>query len=163
MMGESAVVVSPISGPSRPTSGPLLKVEDLRVSFRRSGGRLLPVIDAANLTVAANEAVGIVGESGSGKTMLCRSLLGTLPRHGAKIVSGQILFDGANLAPAPERVWRRIRGRQIAYVPQSSLAGLNPVLTIRTQLVESITMLRPMSGSDATREAERLLDIVRIP
>ena len=124
MTGESAAVASPASGPSQPASSPLLKVEDLRVSFRRGGGRLLPVIDAANLTVAPNEAVGIVGESGSGKTMLCRSLLGTLPRHGATIVSGQILFDGANLAPAPERVWRRIRGRQIGYVPQSSLAGL---------------------------------------
>src|SRR5438105_9107752 len=112
----------------------LLKVEDLRISFRRSRGQLLPVVDSANLSLNRNEAVGIVGESGSGKTMLCRALIGTLARHGAVITSGKLLFAGDDLANAPEGVWRRIRGREIGYIPQSSLAGLNPVLTIGTQL-----------------------------
>src|SRR5436190_312711 len=133
-------------------ASPFLQIRDLQVGFPKSSG-ILKVIDRANLTLGANQAVGIVGESGSGKTMLCRSLLGTLDRHGATIVSGRVLYDGADLARAPERVWRRIRGREIGYVPQSSLAGLNPVLTIRTQLVESITTVRPMSGAEADREA----------
>lgn len=143
--------------------GALLNVEELKISFRKEGGRLLPVVDAANLTVKWNEAVGIVGESGSGKTMLCRALLGTLPRHGAVITSGRILFNGRNLAGAPESVWRRIRGREIGYVPQSSLAGLNPVLTIGTQLVESITAVRAVDRREAEREAVELLERVRIP
>lgn len=141
----------------------LVKVTDLKVSFRKSGGRLLPVIDAASLTVRRDEAVGLVGESGSGKTMLCRALLGTLERHGAVAIGGSIQCSGRELVGAPESAWRRIRGREIGYVPQSSLAGLNPVLTIGTQLAESISCVRRMSSSDLRRESLQLLDTVRIP
>src|SRR5687768_13266092 len=109
----------------------LLRVEELRVSFRKGGRRLLPVIDAANLTVKRNEAVGVVGESGSGKTMLCRSLIGTLARREATVTAGRIIFEGIDLARAPEGTWRKVRGREIGYVPQSSLAGLNPILSVR--------------------------------
>lgn len=141
----------------------LLKVEDLKICFREGGGRLLPVVDVANLTLHRNQTVGIVGESGSGKTMLCRAIIGTLPRRGAIITSGRILFSGQDLAGAPERVWRRVRGREIGYVPQSSLAGLNPLLTIETQLVESITAVESLSRQEAEREAVELLEMVRIP
>lgn len=142
---------------------PLLKVENLKVSFRKPHGRLLPVIDSVNLTAHRNQAVGIVGESGSGKTMLCRALIGTLPRHGAVITSGRILFEGDDLANAPAYVWRRVRGRRIGYVPQSSLAGLNPVLTVETQLVESIQAYQTIAGEEARRQALELLERVRIP
>ena len=121
------------------------------------------MIDAANLSLDRRQAVGIVGESGSGKTMLCRALIGTLPRHGAGIVSGTVRFDGQELAGAPERVWRGIRGREIGYIPQSSLAGLNPVLTVETQLVESIAAAGSMSRQQAREEAVALIERVQIP
>lgn len=143
-------------------SEPLLQIRDLYVAFAKSYGPL-PVINTANLTLGRHEAVGVVGESGSGKTMLCRSLLGTLDRHGAKVLGGQILFDGRDLANAPESVWSKVRGKEIGYVPQSSLAGLNPVINIQTQMVEAITAARPMSMSDAEKEAIELLEVVRIP
>jgi len=142
---------------------PLLRVQDLRVSFRTSNGRLVPVIDAVNLSVGADESVGVVGESGSGKTMLCRSLIGTLKRHGAEVTGGRILLGDQDLAQADERTWRTVRGRIIGYVPQSSLASLNPVLTIETQLVEAVAAVRPVSRGEARVEALRLLDLVRIP
>ena len=148
--------------PAAPTTKPLLEVVDLKVSFRAPHRRWLPVIDTANLSVEAGAAVGIVGESGSAKTMLCRTLIGTLARHGARIVGGQLLFNGAELARAGERTWRQIRGRQIGYVPQSSLAGLNPVLTVGTQLMESIQVFEPMSRRSAEREAIALLERVQI-
>jgi oligopeptide/dipeptide ABC transporter ATP-binding protein len=142
---------------------PLLRVEDLCVSFRTPDGRLLPVIDSVNLTVGADESVGVVGESGSGKTMLCRSLIGTLKRHGAVVTGGRIVLDGHDLARADERIWRRVRGRVVGYVPQSSLASLNPVLTIETQLFEAVAAVRPISRAEGRAEALRLLELVRIP
>ncbi len=155
------------SAPSVPagaplTSGPLLDIQDLQVAFRKSHG-LLPVINTANLTLRRDEALGLVGESGSGKTMLCRSLIGTLRRHGAVVTGGRILLEGRDLAGAPEGVWRKVRGREIGYVPQSSLAGLNPVLSIKTQLVEALTVVRPLSAAEAGRQALALLELVRIP
>lgn len=141
----------------------LLQVEGLKVSFPKSRRPLLPVIDSASLSLHRNEAVGIVGESGSGKTMLCRSLIGTLSRHGAAVTAGSILFAGRELAGAQESVWRNVRGREIGYVPQSSLAGLNPVLTIGAQLVESLRVVAPINRQDGELEAVRLLELVRVP
>ncbi|MGD2157860.1 MAG: ABC transporter ATP-binding protein [Anaerolineales bacterium] len=140
----------------------LLRIEDLKICFRRRGGRLLPVVDTANLSLQENQAIGIVGESGSGKTMLCRAIIGTLHRHGALVTSGEIIFKNQSLVHATEQRWRKIRGRHIGYVPQSSLAGLNPVLTIGTQLIESITATKSKNHHQAKREAIELLDRVRI-
>lgn len=141
----------------------LLRITDLKVSFRKGRRHLLPVIDAANLHLRPNEAVGIVGESGSGKSMLCRALIGTLGRHRAVVVGGSIRYRGEELARASENTWRRIRGREIAYVPQSSLAGLNPVLSIGTQLAESIQVIKPIDRQTAMQRALELLEQVRIP
>jgi oligopeptide/dipeptide ABC transporter ATP-binding protein len=141
---------------------PLLEVRDLRIGFLKDHGRILPVVDSMSLLLGETQAVGIVGESGSGKSMFCRALIGTLARHDARVLSGSILFAGRDLAAASERTWRQIRGREIGYVPQSSLAGLNPVLTIGTQLVEALTAAG-QSAAESQREALRLLEVVRIP
>jgi oligopeptide/dipeptide ABC transporter ATP-binding protein len=139
-----------------------LDVRELRVGFVGERGRILPVLDSVSLDVGPTEAVGIVGESGSGKSMFCRALIGTLSRHNARILSGSIIFKGKDLASLREAGWRQIRGRQIGYVPQSSLAGLNPVLTIGTQLVEALSA-SGQARDAARREAAHLLDLVRIP
>lgn len=142
----------------------LLRVEGLRVEvFGPSRGRSLRIIDTASLTLDHQQAVGIVGESGSGKSMLCRALIGTLGRYGAAVTAGSIRFSGQELADAPENVWRSVRGREIGYVPQSSLAGLNPVLTVGTQLLEAIRADDSgLSRGDARDEAVRLLELVEL-
>jgi oligopeptide/dipeptide ABC transporter ATP-binding protein len=146
---------------AQPTE-PLLRVENLRVAVK-SRRRTLSLIVAADMTLQANEAVGIVGESGSAKTMLCRSLIGTLARHGATVVGGSIRFKEFDLARASERVWRRVRGRHIGYIPQSSLAGLNPVLTIGLQLMEAVRVTGPVGRTEARQRALELLERVHIP
>ena len=141
----------------------ILEVEGLRISVPRGRGRMLQIVDTADFQLRPHESLGIVGESGSGKTMLCRALIGTLWRHGAVVTAGSILFQGQDLAGAGEKVWHRIRGRRIGYVPQSSLAGLNPLLTVRTQLLEAIWAAREVSLAKAEEEALQLLKLVRIP
>jgi oligopeptide/dipeptide ABC transporter ATP-binding protein len=139
-----------------------LEVQSLRVGVRRGGTELL-LVDGVDFSMAQNDALGIVGESGSGKTMLCRSLLGTLPRYGAQVLGGQISIAGKQMAAADEATWRTVRGKDLGYVPQSSLAGLNPVLTIEAQLLEALRVGRQIGGKEARREAVELLEIVRIP
>lgn len=142
---------------------PILRVDGLRIGVPRSRGDLLSIVDTADFQLRRHQALGIVGESGSGKTMLCRALMGTLRRHGAVVASGRILYRDRDLASADEKAWRRIRGRRIGYVPQSSLAGLNPVLTVRTQLTEAIHAAREASTAEAENQARQLLELVRIP
>ncbi len=113
--------------------------------------------------MAAGGSIGIVGESGSGKSMLCRALIGTLGRYGAHISGGSAVFDGIDLVGASTKAWLRIRGRQIGYVPQSSLAGLNPVLSVGVAMREAVTADTPMSGSAARKAAMTYLDMVQLP
>ena len=134
---------------------------DLQVSFQ-IGGQIVPVLDTVNLDVPAGGSIGLVGESGSGKTMLCRAMLGTLYRHGATVTAGEIMYEGLPLVDASESVWRQIRGHRIGYVPQSSLAGLNPLLTVKDHLREVLDPRKYGRGQEADAECIRMLDRVRI-
>ena len=157
---QAAAEVAPIEVP---TDMPYLIVDQLRIGVPRAAGELR-IVDEVNVALDAGRSLGIVGESGSGKTMLCRSFIGTLPRYGVAITGGRLMIAGLDMTRATEQDWRRIRGRAIGYVPQSSLAGLNPVLTVETQLLEALHIgQRSLSGSQARAEARRLLDLVRIP
>jgi len=142
---------------------PYLEVDHLRIGVRRQGPDLL-IVDTATFSLLPGASLGIVGESGSGKTMLCRSFTGTLGRYGVQTLSGRLTIAGNDLTVADERAWRPIRGRAVGYVPQSSLAGLNPVLTVETQLLEALHQgSRKLGRREARAEARRLLDMVRIP
>ena len=84
---------------------PLLRIDGLRVEIA-GRGRTVHALDGIDLDLAPGEALGIVGESGCGKTMTALSVLGLLP-GGGKVTGGRILFDGTDLAAAPEPVLRK--------------------------------------------------------
>ncbi len=147
--------------PSATDSPAVIEVEDLQIAFRTLSG-LLPVIDSVSFSLAASNSLGIVGESGSGKSMLCRALIGTLRRRGAIITGGRVRIGGRDMTVASESSWQQVRGRVLGYVPQASLAGLNPILTIRESLVEAIRVGREVDSRDGRREARELLDLVRV-
>jgi oligopeptide/dipeptide ABC transporter ATP-binding protein len=145
-----------------PPVGDLLAVSGVSVAIRRRAGEVL-VVDTATFTVPVNGALGVVGESGSGKSMLSRALIGTLPRYGGRVTRGSIRWQGRELVGLPEKAWRKIRGTEIGYVPQSSMAALNPILPIGEQLLEAVSNGR--RNADAAHRARvlELLDLVRIP
>lgn len=106
---------------------------DLSVSI---GGR--EVLTSVSLEVGRGEVLGIAGETGCGKSVTCRALTGTLGLIGGRITGGSLTYDGVDLRCLSEREWRRIRGRKIGFVPQSSLSGLDPLKRVGKQLAETI-------------------------
>ena len=80
-----------------------------------------------------------------------------------KIASGEILFEGRDLAKLSEKEMRQIRGNEIAMIFQDSMTGLNPVMTIGKQLVETITAHSKMDKKEAWARAEEMLTKVGIP
>ncbi|MBM3521469.1 MAG: ABC transporter ATP-binding protein [Alphaproteobacteria bacterium] len=147
--------------PIRPVES-LLVVENLRIGIPRRWRGPLLLVDKADFDLRRGEMLGLVGESGSGKTMVCRSIIGTLARRGAAVLSGSIRLAGVELAHAGEALWRTIRGRRVGYITQSALAGLNPVMSIGMQLGEAIRQ-SGASGHAAVRErALELLEKVQI-
>lgn len=120
----------------------LLKVMDLNVVFDTPAGQVR-ANRGINLSVNENETVGIMGESGCGKTVLFLSLL-RLQQPG-RIVGGSVIFDGRDITRLTADEMRRIRGRQIALVPQDHSSALNPAFSVGQQLNEAL-LIRENGG-----------------
>ena len=134
---------------------PLLSIEGVSVELPTPRGTLTAV-DAVSLTLAAGRTLGIVGESGSGKTMLSRAVAQLLPRRAR--FRGRVLFDGQNLTELAPEALRRLRGRSLAFVFQDPMTSLNPVLTIGSQIMET---LREHLGLETPAAASRAVDLLR--
>ncbi|MGE5698172.1 MAG: dipeptide ABC transporter ATP-binding protein [Candidatus Sericytochromatia bacterium] len=131
---------------------PLLSIDGLQVRF----GTDPPAVRDATLTVYPGQTVALVGESGSGKSTTAAALLGLLA-PGGRITNGRIEFDGEDITHARRR---RLRGRQIGYVPQDPTTNLNPVWTIGFQIREALRANGIADRRDARRQAVALLDDV---
>ena len=121
----------------------LLKVTNLQVHFKTPFG-VVKANNGVNLEVAPGAATGIMGESGCGKTVLFLSLL-RLQEPG-RIAGGSIHFNGIDVLKLPERQVRRIRGRQIGFIPQNQATAFNPSYTIGQHLQEVIRLREHGSG-----------------
>jgi len=151
---------SPIRVRRAVTEPALLSVEGVSVDLPTPRGNLRAV-DQIDLRVGAGRTLGIVGESGCGKTMLSRAILQLLPKRSQ--LSGRVMFDGQDLVGLdPERL-RKLRGRSLAVVFQDPMTSLNPVLTIGTQLIETLQEHLELDGNAAKRRSVELLAAVGIP
>jgi len=142
-------------------SGPaLLSIEDVAVELPTARGNLRAV-DHVDLALGPGQTLGIVGESGCGKTMLSRAILQLLPKK-AKL-SGRVIFDGQDLVRLKAEALRKLRARSIAVVFQDPMTSLNPVLTIGTQLIETLQEHLALDAAAARRRGVELLAAVGIP
>jgi glutathione transport system ATP-binding protein len=140
------------------TIKPLLSVENLSVEFGSSR-----VVDDLSFTVAAGQTVAVVGESGSGKSVTSLSTMRLADMVGAKYATGRILFNEKDLLKASQKEIRSIRGKEIAMIFQEPMTSLNPVFTIGDQICEVLMLHEKLGKSAAMTEAQRLLDMVRLP
>jgi ABC-type dipeptide/oligopeptide/nickel transport system ATPase component len=118
-----------------------------------------PVLDDLRIDLKPGEVLGIVGHSGCGKSSLALAILGLLNLKGGK-AHGSIRWDGRELLTLKEREWRKLRGKEIAFVPQSPMSSLNPALKLGTQLAEA-WKLHGQGGAAQMEEAisRSLLDV----
>jgi peptide/nickel transport system ATP-binding protein len=138
----------------------LLSVENIIVDLPTPRG-MLRAVDGVSLTLDAGKTLGVVGESGSGKTMLSRAILQLLPRRAKP--SGVIRFNGRDIATVPRETLRKLRAKSIAVVFQDPMTSLNPVLTIGSQLTETMREHLGVAQSEAISRGIALLAEVGIP
>jgi oligopeptide/dipeptide ABC transporter ATP-binding protein len=139
----------------------LLEVQDLRTYFRSRRGDV-HAVDGVSFSVERGKTLGIVGESGCGKSVTALSIMGLLTEN-ARIVSGEMHFDGRDLTRLSARELEDIRGSQIAMIFQDPMTSLNPTLTIGLQLTETMQRHLGFSKSEARTRAVELLEEVHIP
>jgi oligopeptide transport system ATP-binding protein len=140
----------------------LLEVEDLEVRFHTQDG-IVRAVNGISYTVDPRETLGIVGESGSGKSVGVLSLMGLIPIPPGEIRSGSALFEGVDLLAMENDEIRSIRGNEIAMIFQDPMTCLNPVLTIGSQITESLTLHLGLNNNQAEARAIELLEMVGIP
>jgi oligopeptide transport system ATP-binding protein len=140
----------------------LLEVNNLRTSFFTFSGEVQAVRNI-NFSLTHGEIVGIVGESGSGKSVAFLSVIRLLQEPG-KIVDGEILFNGEDVLGMSKVQLRRLRNNQIGMVFQEPMTSLNPTIRVGSQIIERIRAFnKGTSKSQARAQAEKLLEIVKIP
>ncbi len=140
----------------------LLEVKDLRTHFFTREG-VVRAVDGISFSVESGKTLGIVGESGCGKSVTALSIMGLIPQPPAKIVTGEVLFEGRDLTKIPERQLEDLRGRDIAMIFQDPMTSLNPTLTIGTQITETIRRHYDVSKQQARKKAIELMEEVQIP
>ena len=145
-----------------PSNGPLLQVDDLRVGIRSARGSF-NAIEEVSFTLAEGEVLGLVGESGCGKSITALAVMGLLPHPVARIIAGQVMFDGTDLAALSNEQMRHMRGDRLGMIFQEPMTSLNPVYRVGDQLVEALREHRPLGQNEAWREAVDMLDMVGIP
>jgi oligopeptide/dipeptide ABC transporter ATP-binding protein len=142
---------------------PVLEVKQLQTYFfSAQGTRVVKAVDGVSFTLNEGETLGVVGESGSGKTVTSMSLLRLLP-PAARIVGGEIWFQGENLVTKSEREMRQLRGSQLTMILQDPMMSLNPLFTIGEQIAEPLRIHRRLRGSKLVERIKELLRGVRIP
>jgi peptide/nickel transport system ATP-binding protein len=140
---------------------PALELRELKTSFTTERG-VVRAVDGVSFSIERGKVIGIVGESGPGKTVLARSIMGLLPRHGV-VRSGEVLLDGRMISGLPESKLRAIRGLEIGMVFQDSMSSLNPVVKIGRQITEGLEFHKGMHTTEARRVSLALLRSVEVP
>jgi len=131
----------------------MLDIRDLSIRFSSySFGlkkREIQAIQSLDLSIAAGEVLAVVGQSGAGKSLLAHALLGILPKNAH--ISGALRFKGKEMT---HREMTRLRGREIALVPQS-MTYLNPLLHVGVQIARAAELsgVKPKTSWNATLDA----------
>ncbi|WP_432737816.1 ABC transporter ATP-binding protein [Maridesulfovibrio sp. FT414] len=140
---------------------PLLEVKDLSVEFALRRGPLQAVRNVS-FNLDKGERLGLVGESGAGKSVTGFSIINLISKPGY-ISNGSIMFEGQDLARMPFDKMRGIRGNRISMIFQDPMMTLNPVLTVGTQMIETVLAHMNVTRKEAEEIALEKLKKVYIP
>jgi oligopeptide/dipeptide ABC transporter ATP-binding protein len=129
----------------------------LTVTYRPEGQPPVPALDSVNLAIRSGEVIGLLGESGSGKSTLALALLRLLPRR-AQHDRGTVRFRGHALSTLSEAELRKLRGAEIALVPQDPALTLNPVMRVGKQISE---VLRAHTELTRSQRSDRVAELLQ--
>ena len=143
----------------------LLQLQNLEVKYHTRGG-ILTAIRNVSIDVGVGEIVGIVGESGCGKSTVASATMRLLPQNG-QISDGRILFQGRDLRRLDAEHMRAIWGQGMSMIFQDPMTSLNPVFSIKHQMVDRLLAHQQprtkMSRRMAQKHAVEMLNRVGIP
>jgi peptide/nickel transport system ATP-binding protein len=139
------------------TADPDVVLEARNVSlFLRQDTSELKIVDDVSFRVGRGEFFALIGESGSGKTTIAKAIMRLLPT-GRLRIAGSLTVTGVDVAQAPERVMRRLRGQSMSMIFQEPMTSLNPIMTVEVQIAEA---LRAHQALSAAAQRERIMQLL---
>ncbi|MEM9474316.1 MAG: ABC transporter ATP-binding protein [Pseudomonadota bacterium] len=140
-------------------SDAILKVDDLKISFRQDGATT-QAVKGVSFELKRGETLALVGESGSGKSVTALSTVSLLAESAG--IEGSITYNGEQMVGADEARLRRVRGNDISFIFQEPMTSLNPLHTLEKQLGESLALHQDLKGAEARAKIIELLTKVGI-
>lgn len=142
----------------------ILDVKDLQIHFSTDRG-IIRAAEGVDFFIRKQEVLGLVGESASGKSVIGQALVGVVAKPAGKIVSGEILFKGEDILKKSTGEVQKIRGKEIAFIPQDPTTALNPLLSVGFQIEEAFKYHHRSLKKHNTivREIVQLMQVVNIP
>lgn len=138
----------------------LLEVADLSVSYNSKDSHIRAVNDLS-FALREGEFLGLIGESGCGKTTVAKSVARLLPPN-AEVTSGEIYYRGLEILALEADQMRKLRWKEISFVPQNAMNSLDPVYTVGTQMVEAFQTHHRVKKEAALSRAAELFSMVGI-
>ena len=139
-----------------------LSVRDLEVIYT-SQKKIVQAVNKVSFDLKQGETLALVGETGAGKTTIAKAILRILPNPPAKLIGGQVWFDGEELTALPEEKMRDIRGGKIAMIFQDPMTALNPLMTVGDQIMEGLLLHNDYTKEQALERTKEMLEVVGIP
>jgi len=136
----------------------LLEVDDVKITYRMPGDDV-HAVNNVSFSIEEGDNYGLVGESGCGKSTLAKAILGLLDDNG-EVRSGSIRFDGRELLDLSERDWQSVRWEDIAYIPQSAMDSLDPVMSVGAQIRQAIRKHRDVPKATANERVAEVFEMV---
>lgn len=142
-------------------SAPLIEVKGLKTYFYTEDG-VVQAVNGVDFAIREGEVMGLVGESGSGKSVTSLSIMRLLGASG-KIVEGEVVFKGRDLAKLTEDEMVKIRGSDMSMIFQQPTSCLNPVFQIGAQVAEVLQIHQGLDLETAWGQAVDMFRKVGIP
>lgn len=127
-----------------------LVIDNVSVRFHLPH-EVVTAVDAVSMTCREGEITGLIGESGSGKSVLGMAILGLLGPT-AQVV-GSVRYGERELLTLTEEEHRRLRGRDLAFIPQNPRTAFDPLRRVGEQIAEPLIA----GGMDKAEAKRRML------
>ena len=138
-----------------PEKKKILEVKHLKQYFK-NGRNVTKAVDDVSFNIYEGETFGLVGESGSGKTTTGRSILQLY-----KPTSGEVIFEGKNVADLKSRADKLAFTRDAQMIFQDPYASLNPRMTVEDIIAEGLDIHHLVKNKDErTERVEELFETV---
>jgi peptide/nickel transport system ATP-binding protein len=131
-----------------------IRVQNLKGYYRGSFG-VIHAVEDVSLVVRRGDILGLAGESGCGKSTLLKLLIG-VPEPPLSYEGGEVKLEGYDIWKMDYGTLRKkVLGKCVSYVPQSSCDALNPVLRIRQFIAD---LLKEQTGHNySAKEIREML------